>query len=60
VTCSDNAAHHASRVDPQVVAQIPVLIFRELLARRLFDPARLFDRYYLCNVARFSVDSFSN
>ena len=47
VTCSDNAAHHASRVDPQVVAQIPVLIFRELLARRLFDPARLFDRYYL-------------
>jgi hypothetical protein len=47
VTCSDNAAHHASRVDPQVVAQIPVLIFRELLERRLFDHARLFDRYYL-------------
>jgi hypothetical protein len=47
VTCSDNAAHHASRVDPQVVAQIPVLMFRELLERRLFDHSRLFDRWYI-------------
>ncbi len=46
VTCSDNAAHHAARVDPAVVAQIPVLMFRQLLARRLFDEARLFDRWY--------------
>jgi hypothetical protein len=47
VTCSDNAAHHACRVDPQVVAQLPVLMFRELLERRLFDQSRLFDRWYI-------------
>jgi len=47
VTCSDNAAHHASRVAPELVAQIPVLMFRELLERRTFDDARLFDRWYL-------------
>jgi hypothetical protein len=46
VTCSDNAAHHASRVAPEVVAQIPVLMFRDLLERRLFDGARLFNRWY--------------
>jgi hypothetical protein len=46
VTCSDNAAHHASRVDPEAVAQIPVLMFHDLLDRRLFDDARLFDRWY--------------
>lgn len=46
VTCSDNAAYHASRVDPQTVAQIPVLMFRDLLERRLFDEARLFERWY--------------
>jgi len=46
VTCSDNAAHHAARVDPEAVAQIPVLMFRELLERRLFDDARLFGRWY--------------
>ena len=47
VTCSDNAARHASRVDPPRVAQIPVLMFRDLLERRLFDRARLFDRWHL-------------
>lgn len=47
VTCSDNAARHANRVDPEAVAQIPVLLFRDLLERRLFDRARLFDRWYL-------------
>lgn len=46
VTCSDNAARHASRVDPEAVALIPVLMFRDLLARRLFDGARLFERWY--------------
>jgi hypothetical protein len=46
VTCSDNAAYHASRVAPEVVAHIPVLMFRELLERRLFDGARLFNRWY--------------
>ena len=46
VTGSDHAAHHASRVDPETVAQIPILLFRDLLARRRFDPARLFGRWY--------------
>ena len=47
VTCSDNAAHHANRVDPELVAQIPVLMFRDLLARRTFEGVRLFDRWYV-------------
>jgi hypothetical protein len=47
VTSSDNAARHASRVDPETVAHIPVLMFRDLLERRLFDRSRLFDRWYL-------------
>ena len=47
VTCSDNAARHASRVDPERVAQIPVLMFRDLLERRSFDGVRLFDRWYV-------------
>jgi hypothetical protein len=46
VTGSDNAAHHARRVDPEAVAQIPVLMFHDLLERRLFDGARLFGRWY--------------
>jgi hypothetical protein len=40
VTGSDNAARHANRVDPTAVAQIPVLMFHDLLDRRLFDGAR--------------------
>jgi hypothetical protein len=47
VTCSDNAARHAGRVDPELVAQIPVLMFRDLLERRLLEGARLFDQWYL-------------
>jgi hypothetical protein len=47
VTCSDNAAYHASRVAPEWVAQIPVLMFHDLLDRRLFDSVRLFDRWYV-------------
>jgi hypothetical protein len=47
VTCSDNAARHARRVDPEAVAQIPILMFRELLERRTFEAARLFERWYL-------------
>ena len=33
VTCSDNAAYHANRVDPEKVARIPVLMFHDLLDR---------------------------
>jgi hypothetical protein len=47
VTCSDNATRHACRVDPDQVAQLPVLMFRDLLERRLLDKARLWQRWYL-------------
>jgi hypothetical protein len=47
ITCSDNAAGHARRVDPDQVAQIPVLMVRTLLARRLLERARLFEGWYL-------------
>ena len=47
VTCSDNASRQASRVATELVAQIPVRMFRELLERRLFDGVRLFDRWYV-------------
>lgn len=47
VTCSDNAARHADRVDPAAVAQIPVLMFRDLVVRRFFDGARLFEHWYV-------------
>jgi len=43
VTCSDNAAHHARRVDPDCVAEIPLKMIRKLLKRRLLDNCRLFD-----------------
>jgi hypothetical protein len=47
VTCSDNAAHHANRVEPDQVAQIPIRMFHDLLERRTFDGARLFGRWYV-------------
>jgi hypothetical protein len=47
VTGSDNAAYHASRVDSELVAQIPVLMFHDLLERRTFEGVRLFDRWYV-------------
>jgi hypothetical protein len=47
VTCSDNAARHAKRVDPELVAQIPIRMFHDLLERRTFDGVRLFDRWYV-------------
>jgi hypothetical protein len=47
VTCSDNAARHARRVDPEAVAEIPCSMIRTLLQRRLFDECRLFDHWYV-------------
>lgn len=40
ITCSDNVVHHLNRVDPNSVQEIPVWMCRQLLTRRLFDPAR--------------------
>jgi hypothetical protein len=47
VTCSDNAARHARRVDPRQVEEIPLKMIRLLLQRRGFDDARLFDHWYV-------------
>ena len=47
VTCSDNAALHAARVDCKAVAEIPIRMMKLLLNRRLFDKARLFKRHYV-------------
>ena len=47
ITCSDNAERHANRVDPAPVAQIPVWMIQTLLQRRLFDSARLCDKWYV-------------
>lgn len=47
VTCSQNALRQASRVCVPAVAQIPLLMFRRLLAMRLLDSARLFDRWWM-------------
>lgn len=47
ITCSDNAVRHARRVDPVPVALIPVLMIRALLQRRLLEPARLFENWYV-------------
>jgi hypothetical protein len=47
ITCSDNAAYHASRVDPEEVAQIPLGILRNLLTRRMLEGARLFEHWYV-------------
>lgn len=50
VTCSDNAARHARRVDPDRVAEIPLKMIRKLLKRRLLDGCRLFDTRYVLAV----------
>lgn len=47
ITCSDNAARQARRVDPAEVAKIPLEMLRTLWERRLFDHARLFDHWYV-------------
>jgi len=47
VTCSDNAARHAGRVDPEQVREVPLQMIRQLLKRRLFDDARLFGHWYV-------------
>jgi len=47
IACSDTAAGHADRVAPRLVARLLVFMIRVLLRRRLLEPARLFDRWYL-------------
>lgn len=47
ITSSDNAAYHASRVDPAVVADLVVRMVRQLLQERKLESARLFSSHYL-------------
>jgi hypothetical protein len=47
VTCSDNAARQAGRVNPEPVQQVPLKMIRRMLQQRLFDGARLFDHWYV-------------
>jgi hypothetical protein len=47
VTCSDNAHVHASRVSAETVMRLPLQMVQQLLKRRLFDGARLFDHWYV-------------
>ena len=39
VTCSENAVHHASRIDVSAVAKVPVNMGRRLMQMRLLDIA---------------------
>jgi hypothetical protein len=47
VTCTDNLAHHLNRVDPDQVREVPIELCEQLLKRRVFDAARLFDTWYV-------------
>jgi len=46
ITCSDNVTHHLHRVDAAVVQNIPTEMCEELLKRRMFESARIFDTWY--------------
>ena len=45
--CSDNAQHHANRIEPEWVMQIPLKMVPSLLQRRRFDRARLLGHWYV-------------
>jgi len=47
ITSSDNLTHHLKRVDAMEVQPIPVELCAELLSGRMFDRARLRERWYL-------------
>lgn len=47
ITCSDNITRHLERVDASTVQEIPVNMCRDLLTRRMFDAARIFDQWYV-------------
>ena len=50
ITCSENARHHAARVDPAEVALIPLKMARRLMSMRLPDSSRLLGRWWLIGV----------
>ncbi len=46
VTCSQNAVHHADRVEVSQVEQVLVKMVRRLMAMRMLDAARLFGSWW--------------
>jgi len=46
VTCSENAVHHADRVETSEVEQIPLKMVRRLMDMRMLDAGRLFDSWW--------------
>jgi hypothetical protein len=47
ITCTDNLVHHLNRVTPEPVQEIPIELCEQLIRRRVFDSARLFDTWYI-------------
>jgi hypothetical protein len=47
ITCTDNLVHHLRRVDASHAEWIPVELCEQLIKRRVFDKARLFDSWYI-------------
>lgn len=47
ITCTDNLVHHLNRVAPTPVQELPIELCEQLLRRRMFDSARLFDTWYI-------------
>jgi len=47
ITCTDNLTHHLNRVNPDPVREIPIEMCEQLIKRRVFDAARLFDTWYV-------------
>jgi len=47
VTCGDNAARHAARTDPDMVAALSVKMIGQLITARTLDTARLFGEWYV-------------
>jgi hypothetical protein len=45
VTCTDNLVHHLNRVACEPVQEIPIELCKQLIQRRVFDSARLFDTW---------------
>ena len=46
VTCSENAVHHADRIETSAVEQIPLKMVRRLMDMRMLDAGRLFGSWW--------------
>ena len=46
VTCSENAVHHANRIETSAVEQVPLKMVRRLMSMRMLDAGRLFGSWW--------------